>query len=116
MRFLLVTDPGEPDAPPPTPEAMAALGEFIDETVKSGILVDTGGMEVEGTKVRYANGKFTVTDGPFAEAKELIAGYAIVEVESKEQALEISRRFYGIMGDGAGRAIQMFPGFDPDEH
>ncbi|MGE5594530.1 MAG: YciI family protein, partial [Hyphomicrobiales bacterium] len=81
MRFLMITygDGGEP-----TPEQLENLGKLSQEGFQAGWLVDTGGITAaeSAPKVRYANGQFTVTDGPFAESKEVIAGYAIVEVPS----------------------------------
>lgn len=109
MRFLMITNPGTPGAPPPTPEAFATLARLSEEMSKKGILVDTGGLQAEGTKVRSVDGTFSVLDGPYTEAKEMIAGYAIVDVDSFEQAAGISRQFYEIMGDGEGEIIPMYP-------
>lgn len=110
MRFLLMTlpQPGVEQLPP-TPEDHARAGALIEEMAKTGKIVDTGSIQVPstGTKVRYADGKFTVTDGPYAESKEMIAGYAIVDVDSKEEALALSRRFYEVMGDGEGECLAM---------
>src|SRR5260370_36602984 len=54
----------------------------------------------EGARVRIADGEFTVTDGPFAETKELIAGYAIIEAQSKQEVIELAKRFLRVMGEG----------------
>lgn len=110
MRFLMITNPSEGAPVPPSTEALAKLGQLVQEMTAAGKLVDTGGMQFPstGTKVQYEGGKFTVMDGPFAESKEVIAGYAILEVGSKDEALELSRRFYQTMGDGAGECLQMF--------
>jgi hypothetical protein len=110
MRFLLITDPPEGGPVPPTPEALGKLGQLMQEMTASGKLVDTGGIQFPstGTRVKYEGGAFSVLDGPFAESKEVIAGFAIVDVASKDEALEVSRRFYEAMGDGGGECLQMF--------
>ena len=78
MRFLMYTlgDDSVP-MPPPTPELMAEMGKFMAEATQKGALLATGGMAPtsQGTTVRLSNGKFTVTDGPYAESKELIGGW-----------------------------------------
>ncbi|MFY0533090.1 YciI family protein [Nannocystis pusilla] len=71
------------------------MGKFIEETMRAGVLLDTGGLAptAMGTKIRAADGKLTVTDGPFTEAKEIIGGFAIVQTRTKEEAVELGRRF-----------------------
>ena len=123
MRFLSysVGDDSQP-TPPPTPELMAEMGEFMDEFAGSGRLVATGGfapIATGTTKVSLVDGNFTVTDGPFTEAKELIGGWALLELESKEEAIEITKRFLRISGGGESTLRRVFgpedfpPGFDP---
>jgi hypothetical protein len=89
---------------PPDPKIMAAMGVFTEELVKAGVLIGTGGLQpsIEGARLRLSSGKMTVTDGPFTEAKELIGGYAIVDVKSKEEALELGKRFLKLHGDILG--------------
>jgi hypothetical protein len=103
MRYLGYTlgDPTVP-VPPPTPELMAEMGTFIEEATKAGVLVATGGLgpPSEATKVIHVDGKFTVVDGPFAEAKELVGGWALMEVRDKDEALEWTKRFLAIAGNG----------------
>jgi hypothetical protein len=74
---------------------MDAMGKLAEDATKAGVLVETGGLlqSAAGARVRVSGGKITVTDGPFAEAKELVGGYAILEVKSKAQAIEETRRF-----------------------
>ena len=74
---------------------MDAMGEFVAEGFKSGLLKDTAGLKPtsDGLRVRSSGGKLKVTDGPFTEAKEVVGGYAIVEVKSKEEAREVARQF-----------------------
>jgi hypothetical protein len=102
---------------PPTPEHMAAIAKFSEEMTKSGILLMTGGLQrpTKGTQLRLSDGKFSVTDGPFAETKELIDGFALVETRSKEEALQVAERFMKIAGDGEGEVLQVFdPGPPPN--
>ena len=84
----------ESDAPP-DPQIMAKMGALIDEMKKAGVLQATGGLAStkKGARIRYQGGKRTVIDGPFAESKELVAGYAIVELPSKAAAIDWAMRF-----------------------
>jgi hypothetical protein len=72
-----------------------AMGEFVAEGFKSGVLKDTAGLKgtEEGLRIRLSGGKLKRTDGPFTEAKEVVGGYAIVEVKSKEEALQVAEQF-----------------------
>jgi hypothetical protein len=103
MRFLGYTlgDPSVP-IPPPTPEEMQKMGEFIEEATKAGVLIATGGLGPvsEATKVSLKDGKFTVLDGPFTEAKELIGGWALMETRDREEAIEWTKRFLTLVGEG----------------
>ena len=96
MRFLTMIkmDESLPAGPPP-PELFAAIGELGEQAAKDGILLDQGGLlpSAAGALVRVSGGKVTVIDGPFTEAKELIGGYAMFQVRSKEEAIEQARRF-----------------------
>ncbi len=111
MKYLMYTlgDDSTP-VPPPTPEMMAEIGKFMAEAQQKGVLLATGGVgpTSQGTTVRYANGKFTMTDGPYAESKELIGGWALVEVKSKEEALDWAKRFLKIAGGGESRIRQVY--------
>ncbi|HTE55827.1 MAG TPA: YciI family protein [Kofleriaceae bacterium] len=116
MRFLM-TYHGE-DRGPPSPEKIAALGKFSEEMAKSGVLLDTGGIMPlsTGGEVKQTGGKFTVTDGPYPETKELIVGYAIVQVSSRQEALDIARRFMAVAGDGVGEIRQLLGPTDEPPH
>ena len=94
MRFLTMVKSAENSGPPPK-ELMDAIAKLGEEGTKAGVLLETGGLlpSSMGARVRLAGGKVTVTDGPFTEAKELIGGYAIYEVKSKEEAIEWTSRF-----------------------
>ena len=103
MRFLGYTlaDPNTP-IPEPSQEMYAKMGEFVGEATKAGVVLATGGLAPfdQATKVRYADGEFTVTDGPYTEAKELIGGWALMEVRDKAEAIEWTKRFLAVAGGG----------------
>ncbi|NDU75951.1 hypothetical protein GWI34_25465 [Actinomadura sp. DSM 109109] len=109
MRFLLMTtDDGSAPAGPPDEKMQIEMGRFIEEMSRSGVLLATGGLEPGGTRIKSSGGKVTVLDGPFAEAKEAVVGFALIEVGSREEAIELSRRFWAIVGDGEGVIQQVF--------
>ena len=113
MRFLMMTTDAGPDDAQPDERLMQEMGKFIEETSKAGMLLATGGLEPYGTRITSAGGKVTVTDGPFTEAKEGVVGFALVEVRTREEAIELSKRFYSIVGDGEGVIKQVFGPDDP---
>jgi hypothetical protein len=112
MRFMTLYKPGKESTAPPSQREMADMGQLIDEITKAGVLLATDGLQPssKGARVRLENGKFTVTDGPFAETKELIAGYAIIEVKSKAEAIELTRRFLKVVGGGESEIRLMHDG------
>jgi len=115
MKFLL-TYAANPNSPPPTPEKLAELGKYTMDAMKSGVVLMTGGLvrPSTGTKVRMSAGKFSVTDAPLPEAKELIDGFALVQAPSKEDAIALARSFMEVAGDGDGEILQVFdPGGPP---
>jgi len=109
MKFLM-TYTQRADAPPPTPEHMAAIAAFSEKNIKAGIVVMTGGLvrPSRGIQLRCERGKVSVTDGPFAETKELIDGFALVEVGSRDEAIRVATEFMELAGDGAGEILQVF--------
>ena len=111
MRFLGYTlaDPSIP-IPPPDPEMFAKMGAFVEEATKAGVLLATGGLGPvdEATRVRYADGKYTVLDGPFSEAKELVGGWALMETRDKDEAIEWTKRFLAIAGPGESTIRQVY--------
>src|ERR1700709_2728111 len=122
MRFPIYTMGDESVlAPPPNPEMMAEMGAFVEEATKAGALLATGGFAPfsEAIKVNMTDGQFSVIDGPFAEAKELIGGWALMETRDKAEVIEWARRFLTIVGEGESTIRQVFgpgdlpPGFDP---
>ena len=94
MRFMTLVKSAENAGPPPQAlmDGIARLGE---EAGRAGVMVEMGGLypSAMGARMRLSNGKLSVTDGPFAEAKEIIGGYAVYQVQSKAEALEWTRRF-----------------------
>ncbi len=121
MRYMLTvysTKDSEAGRPP-DPRLMAVIGQMAETLTKSGVMVDSAGLAPTsmGSRIRVANGQVTVTDGPFTEAKEIIGGYAIVDVPSKEEAIEMSKRFWQVHADvlgpsfvGGGEVRPMFGG------
>ena len=89
-------------AAPPTEKEMAEMGQLIGEMQSAGVLVDTGGVMSEGIgfRMRSEGGKISVTDGPFTEAKEVIGGFALLKVHSKDEAIAWTRRFLECAGNG----------------
>lgn len=108
MRFLsyIESDESQPFGPPP-PELFQAIADFGEEMVRLGVIVDQGGLASIGSSphIRVSGGKLTITDGPFAEAKEVIGGYGMYDVRSREEAIEYSRRFMQIH-------LDVWPGFE----
>jgi hypothetical protein len=111
MKFLMTYHGADQQ---PTPDTLAELGKFTEEMVRSGVVIMTGGLvrPSKGTKISYAGGKYTVTDGPFPETKELIDGFALIRVSSLDEALAVSKRFMAIAGDGEGEILQVFDAAD----
>ena len=115
MQFMVYDPNFDPEnVTMPTPEMMAEMGEFIAEAMQSGALVATGALQEHGTRLKRAEGKFTVTDGPFIELKELTAGFAIIDVASLEEAVQWSKRFRDIVGDGVSEIVPLFGPSDFD--
>jgi hypothetical protein len=96
MKYLTFIRHSESYRQSPPPAAlMEAMGKFVEKSLKDGTLVDTGGLlpSKDGVRVRLANGKITVTDGPFAESKEVIGGWAILQASTKADAIRIATEF-----------------------
>ena len=105
MRFLMTQKPTDTH---PDEKLFAEMGAFIEELTAAGVLLATGGLEPGGVTMRSEGDEITVTDGPFAEAREAAAGFALIEVGSKEEAIELGRRFRKIVGDGESTMQQVF--------
>ena len=111
MRFLMykLGDESVP-IPPLTSEQMVEMGKFAEDATKAGVLLTNGGIAptAMGAKVTRTDGQFTVTDGPFAEAKELIGGWGLIEARDRDEAIEWAKRFQDIAGDGEMRVRQVW--------
>ena len=109
MRFLCLYTPGKREGAP-TQEEMDRMGKLVEEGMKAGWLVSTEGCLPSslGARVRLSDGKFTVTDGPFAETRELVGGFAIVEANSKQEAIELTKHFLQVAGGGETEIRQLY--------
>src|SRR5258708_40132175 len=92
---------------------MAAMGKLIEEATREGWLLGTQGClpKALGSRVRRSDGKVTVTDGPFTESKEVVGGFAILEADSKQHAIELAKRFLSVVGQGECELRQLY---EPD--
>ena len=101
MRFISMIRIDENTGQAPSEQLMRDMGKLMDELTRSGQLVSTAGLRPtsQGVRVRLRGGKLSVVDGPFTETKEVIGGYAILEAASKEEAIELTRRFLRVHGD-----------------
>ena len=111
MRFLCIYRPGTPEShTPPTPEEQASMGQLIGDMAKAGVLLAVEGClpSSYGARVRLQdNGKYSVSDGPFPETKELIAGLCLLQVKTKAEALEWTKRFLSLVKDGYSEVRQL---------
>ena len=119
MRYMMLYKPGKESDAPPTQQEMADMGRFIEEMAKSGVRLATDGLQpsAKGARVRIAGDKFIVTDGPFTETKELVAGFAIVQTTSKAAAIDRAKRFLKVVGEGESEIREMHdvPAFPPED-
>ena len=116
MRYLSIYKSPERGVPP-TLEHMAAMGALIEKFMKSGQLLSTEGClpSALGFRVRREGKKVTVKDGPFTEAKEVVGGFALLEAESKEEAIRLTEEFLSVVGEGECEVRQLYeaPAFAP---
>ena len=107
MRFLGYTLASETEQPtePPPPELYERMGKFVEEAVNAGVVVATGGLAPtsEGARISLKDGEFTVVDGPFTEAKELVGGWALMECRDMDEAVVWTKRFLSVLGEGECR-------------
>ena len=121
MRFMMIVIPkgygaAAPDAVPDA-NAVARMMEYNRSLQKAGVLLALDGLlpPSAGARVAYTDGKATVTDGPFAEVKEVIGGYWIIQVRSREEAMEWARRFPAPFGEDADGEIEVRQLFEWDD-
>ena len=97
MRFMIIVKASQDSEAGAMPEEslFAEMATYHEELAKAGALLDASGLQpsAKGWRIKYAGGKRTVTDGPFAETKELIAGYTLIQAKSRAEALEWAKRF-----------------------
>jgi hypothetical protein len=101
----------------PEDSLIAEMGQYHEELAKAGVLLDGSGLQpsAKGWRIRYSGGKRTVTDGPFAETKELLAGYTLIRVKSREEALDWAKRFPNPAGPGKEGEIEVRQLFELDD-
>ena len=101
MKFLSLVRVQEGTGQQPSERLMQEMGKLMDEMTKSGKLIATAGLTptAQGKRMRSKFGKLSVTDGPFAETKEVVGGYAIMEAADMKEAMELTRRFLEVHGD-----------------
>jgi hypothetical protein len=109
MKFLSMYKSAEKGVPP-SQEEMTKMGKLIEDGMRAGWLLGAEGClpSALGARVRISNGKHTVTDGPFTEAKEVIGGFAIFQVSSKEEAIKLAKDFLMVAGDGECELRQVY--------
>lgn len=109
MKFLSMYKTVERGVPP-TQEEMVRMGKLIEDGMRAGYLLAVEGClpSAMGARVRLSDGKVTVTDGPFTEAKELVGGLAIIKANSKEEAIQHAKNFLQVAGDGECELRQLY--------
>ncbi|TFW01127.1 YciI family protein [Oxalobacteraceae bacterium OM1] len=119
MRFMIIVkaNPDTEAGVMPDESLFAAMGEYHDQLAKAGVLLDASGLQPtsKGWRIQYTGGKPSVIDGPFAETKELIAGYTLIQVRSREEALEWTRRFPAPHGPGVEAHIEVRQLYELDD-
>ena len=120
MRFMIMVRANalsEAGDPPDDVEMFAEMARYHEELAKAGVLLDASGLQPSsrGFRVHYTNGKPTILDGPFAETKELIAGYTLIQVRSRDEALEWARRFPSPFGKHTEGEVEVRQLYELDE-
>lgn len=119
MRFMIIvkaTDDSEAGAMPEE-SLIAAMADYHEQLAKAGMLLDASGLQssAKGWRIRYSAGQRSFIDGPFAETKELIAGYTLIQAQSREQALEWTKRFPNPAIGGKDGEIEVRQVFELDD-
>jgi len=109
MKFLSIYKTVERGGPP-SPDEICKMGNLVEDGMRSGYLLAVEGCmpSATGARVRLSNGNLTVTDGPFSESKEVVGGLAILQANSKEEAIEHVKNFIRVAGDGECELRQLF--------
>ena len=118
MRFMMIVKANKDSEAGvmPSEEMIATMGRYNQELMKAGVLVDLSGLQPssKGFRVKFSGGKRSIVDGPFAESKELIAGYCVINVKSREEALEWARKVPAPHNNGEGE-IEVRQFFELDD-
>ncbi len=104
MQFFIYGSPTDKQQP----RDPAELGKFMEESIKKGILITGGGLHRKETRILLTEGKVSITDGPFLEAKELMPGFVVIQVDTKEKAIEWVTNQRRLYGDGETKLVQIF--------
>ena len=119
MRFMIIVKASEDSEAGVMPEEklLAAMQKYHEELADSGVLVDGSGLKPssKGWRIRYSGDQRSFVDGPFAETKELVAGYTIIDVKSRDEAIELTRRFPNPAGDGKAGEIEVREFFELED-
>ena len=121
MRYMIIvkaTAQSEAETTPAPDEALlAAMAAYHEELARAGVLLDASGLKPssQGWRIRYDGSTRSVIDGPFAETKALIAGYTLIQVRSREEALEWSRRYPNPAGEGIATEIEVRPLYELED-
>ena len=111
MRFMIIVKANKDTEAGVKPEEklFAAMATYHEELAKAGVLLDATGLQPtsKGFRVKYSGAKRTVIDGPFTETKELIAGYTLIQVKSRQEAIEWAKRFPNPHGEGSDAEIEV---------
>src|SRR5690242_1909876 len=119
MKFMMIVKASKDSEAGvmPSEELLSSMGKYNEELMKAGVLLDLAGLQPssKGARIKFSGGKRTVVDGPFAETKELIAGYWIIQVKSRDEALEWAKRAPNPHGEGQEGEIELRQFFELDD-
>ena len=119
MRFMMMVKANKDSeaGQMPSEELLSAMGKYNEELMKAGVLLDLAGLQSSshGARIKFSGGKKTVVDGPFTETKELIAGYWIIQVKSREEAIEWAKRAPNPAGEGRESEIEIRQFFELED-
>jgi hypothetical protein len=119
MRFMMIVKANKDSEAGvmPSPELISAMGKYNEELMKAGVLLDLAGLQAssKGARVKFSGGKRSVVDGPFAESKELIGGYWIIQARSLAEAIEWAKRAPAPHGEGQDSEIEIRQFFELED-
>ena len=119
MRFMIFVraNPDTEAGVMPEEKLIAEMADYHEELAKAGVLLDASGLQPssKGARIRFSGGRRTFTDGPFTETKELVAGYTLIQVKTREEGLEWAKRFPAPFGEGADGEIEIRQLYELDD-